>query len=181
MMPRFGPEWRRNTAQSAGESVSAFSAEITIADEIVTANCRNSSPDRPGMKAIGMKTERSTSVIAMIGAVICVIASFAASGGDISGFSSMTRSTFSTTTIASSTTRPIATTIASNETVLAEKPSDVMIAKAPIRLTGTATVGMMVARTEPRKRNTTRTTRTNASASVFNTSCTVSRTKLVLS
>ena len=55
-------------AQSAGERVSALMAEITIATEIVTANCRNSTPERPGMKATGTKTESSTSVMAMIGA-----------------------------------------------------------------------------------------------------------------
>ena len=40
----------------------------------------------------------------------------------------------------------------------------------PIKLTGTASVGMSVARTLPRKRNTTSTTRMKASTSVFCTS-----------
>ena len=48
MMPRRGPVWRRNTAQSAGDNVSAFSAEMTIAALIVTANWRNSVPEIPG-------------------------------------------------------------------------------------------------------------------------------------
>ena len=74
----------------------------------------------PGMKAIGTNTERRTNVIAMIGAVISAIAFFVASAGDRFGSSSMTRSTFSTTTIASSTRMPIASTIASSEIVLAE-------------------------------------------------------------
>ena len=74
----------------------------------------------PGMKAIGTNTERRTKVIAMIGAVISVIAFFVASAGDKSGSSSITRSTFSTTTIASSTRMPIASTIASSDIVLAE-------------------------------------------------------------
>ncbi len=121
MTPRFLPRCgRRNTPHSAGESVSAFSAEITIAAMMVTANCRNSSPVRPGMKATGTNTESSTSEIATIGAVIWVIAFFAASRGGRSGSSSITRSTFSTTTIASSTTMPMASTRASSETVLAE-------------------------------------------------------------
>ena len=120
MMPRRGPVWRRNTAHSAGDSVSAFNAEITIAALIVTANWRNSVPEIPGMKAIGTNTDNSTSVIAMIGAVICAIAFLVASAGDRSGSSSITRSTFSTTTMASSTTMPIASTIASSDTVLAE-------------------------------------------------------------
>ena len=118
--PRRGPRWRRNTAHSAGDRVSAFSAEISIATLIVTANCRNNSPEMPGMKATGTNTDSSTSVIATIGAVISAIAFLVASAGERPGSSSMTRSTFSTTTIASSTRMPIASTIASSETVLAE-------------------------------------------------------------
>ena len=49
----------------------------------------------------------------------------------------------------------------------------------PIRLTGTATVGMMVARMLPRNRKTTSTTSTKASASVLITSRIVSLTKVV--
>src|ERR1700761_477049 len=104
----------------SGDKVSAFSAEITMAALIVTANCRNSVPEMPGMKAIGTNTENRTRVIAMIGAVIWVIAFLVASWGDRFGSSSMTRSTFSTTTIASSTRIPIASTIASKDIVLAE-------------------------------------------------------------
>ncbi len=123
MMPRCAPPWRRNTPHSAGDSVSAFSAEISMATQIVTANCWNSTPDSPGMKAIGTNTDSSTRVMAMIGPVICVIASRVASRGGMSGCSPITRSTFSTTTMASSTTMPIASTSASSETVLAENPS----------------------------------------------------------
>ena len=119
-MPRRFPVWRRKSAQSAGERVSALTAEISIATLIVTANWRNSVPEMPGMKPIGTKTESSTSEMAMIGAVICAIAFFVACCGVSSGSSSITRSTFSTTTIASSTTMPMASTMASKETVLAE-------------------------------------------------------------
>ncbi len=119
-MPRRRPVRRRNTAHRAGDSVSALNAEISIAAMIVTANCWNSTPEIPAMKPTGPKTESSTSVMAMIGAVTCVIAFLAASAGESSGSSSITRSTFSTTTIASSTTIPMASTIASSETVLAE-------------------------------------------------------------
>ena len=72
------------------------------------------------MKATGTKTDSSTSVMAMIGAVISPIACLRRLGGRQLGSSSITRSTFSTTTIASSTTMPIASTSASSETVLAE-------------------------------------------------------------
>ena len=62
------------------------------------------------------------------------------------------RSTFSTTTIASSTTMPIASTTASNDTVLAEYPIAFSTMKVPIKLTGTAKVGISVARKLPRNR-----------------------------
>ena len=110
MIPRRGPLWRKKMPQSAGDRVSAFKAEISMATEIVTANWRNSWPDTPGMKAIGTNTDSKTSEMATIGAVISLIAFFVASRGVRSGSSSMTRSTFSTTTIASSTTMPMAST-----------------------------------------------------------------------
>ena len=105
---------------SAGDSVSALTAEMSTAALIVTANWRNSSPEMPAMKAIGTNTDSRTKVMPIIGAVTCAIAFFVASAGDRSGSSSITRSTFSTTTIASSTTMPTASTSASSETVLAE-------------------------------------------------------------
>ena len=112
--PRFS-----STAQSAGLRVSALIAEISIETDTATANWRNSWPLMPGMKATGTNTESSTSVIAMIGAVISPIAFLVASWTESSGSSSITRSTFSMTTIASSTTMPIASTSASSDTVLA--------------------------------------------------------------
>jgi hypothetical protein len=141
-----------------------------MATLMVTANWRKSWPETPGMKAIGTKTESSTSEMAMIGPVIWAIAFLVASLGVRWGSSSITRSTFSTTTMASSTTMPTASTRASRETVLAEKPSTSSTAMVPMMLTGTATAGMMVARRLPRKTKTTRTTRTKASTSVFITS-----------
>ncbi len=133
------------------------------------------------MKPIGTNTESSTSEIAITGPVICRIAFLVASAGERNGSSSITRSTFSTTTIASSTTTPTASTSASNDTVFALNPSARRTAKVPIRLTGTATVGMMVARMLPRNRNTTSTTRMNASISVRCTSLMVSLTNVELS
>ena len=76
---------------------------------------------------------------------------------------------------------PIASTSASSETVLAEKPSASITAKVPISDTGTAISGISVARTLPRNRKTTITTRTNASISVCTTSLMLSLTKIVVS
>src|SRR6476646_11058024 len=99
--PRLGPWWgRSNTAQSAGESVSALIADRNIDTATVTANWRNNSPEMPGMNATGTNTDSSTRVIAMIGATIWLIASMVASAGVISGCASIMASTASTTTIA---------------------------------------------------------------------------------
>jgi hypothetical protein len=84
--------------------------------------------------------------------------------------SRMSRSTFSSTTIASSTTMPTARTIANRVSVLIEKPSMYSPAKVPMSDTGTAIIGMRVARQLCRKMNTTSSTRTAASASVTTTS-----------
>ena len=60
--------------------------------------------------------------------------------------SRITRSTFSTTTMASSTNNPIANTMANIVSMLMEKPAAANTAKVPSRTTGTAIVGMIVAR-----------------------------------
>ena len=79
----------------------------------------------------------------------------------------MLRSTFSTTTIASSTTMPIASTRPNSVSVLSEKPSADMTAKVPISDTGMAMIGMIAVRQLCRKTMTTSTTRPTASNSVL--------------
>ncbi len=88
------------------------------------------------------------------------------------GFSpaSMLRSTFSTTTMASSTTMPMASTRPKSVSVLIEKPSSSRNAKVPTIDTGTASSGMIEARQVCRKTMTTSTTSRIASNSVFTTS-----------
>ena len=170
---------RRISAQSAGDSDSALTAEISIDTETTTANCWKSWPVMPGMKPTGTKTESSTSVMARIGAVILAMARLVASATETSGSCSSSCSTASTTTMASSTTMPMASTTAKSETVFAVKPSASSAAKVPTSATGTAIVGTSVARRLPRKRKTTRTTSTKASSSVWITSDTVSLTNFV--
>src|SRR5712691_3838038 len=65
------------------------------------------------------------------------------------------RSTFSTTTIASSTTRPTESTIARIVRRFRLNPNAIMTTPAPIRETGMATSGTSAVRIEPRNRNTT--------------------------
>ncbi|MNI96157.1 hypothetical protein D3C73_1545540 [compost metagenome] len=80
--------------------------------------------------------------------------------------SSMFRSTFSTTTMASSTTIPMASTRPNSDRALSEKPNRCITAKVPISETGTATNGMIEARQVCRNRITTSTTRISASKRV---------------
>src|SRR5215213_8242848 len=98
----------------------------------------------PAMNAVGTNTAHKTNAIAITGAVTSSIAFRDASLGD--NPSANQRSTFSTTTIASSTTIPIASTSPNNERLLSEKPSSASTANVPISDTGTAIMGISVAR-----------------------------------
>ena len=64
----------------------------------------------------------------------------------------MRRYIFSSITMASSTTNPIARTSASSVSRLTEKPSMFKTMKLAIMETGTVTAGTSVARTLPKKR-----------------------------
>jgi hypothetical protein len=81
----------------------------------------------------------------------------------------MLRSTFSTTTIASSTTMPMARTKPNSDRLLSENPNAAMKKNVPMSDTGIATIGMTAARQVWRNRMTTRTTRMIASAMVSTT------------
>jgi len=96
-------------------------------------------------------------------------------------FSAMSRSTFSSTTMASSTTMPMAITMAKRVRVLMPKPKSQRPAKVPMSDTGTAMIGMSVARQLPRNRKTTRTTSSPASNRVCSTSRMEAATKSVVS
>ncbi|MNS43217.1 hypothetical protein D3C72_756130 [compost metagenome] len=95
------------------------------------------------MNAIGMNTATNTRVMPMIAPVICFIALRVASLGDRPSVA-MIRSTFSTTTIASSTRMPMASTMPNMVSTLIEKPRASMVAKVPISATGTTSVGISV-------------------------------------
>ncbi len=91
----------------------------------------------------------------------------------------MFRSTFSTTTMASSTTMPIASTSPNSDRVLIENPKPSITAKVPTREIGTATSGMIDARQVWRNRTTVMATSRIAMKSVFTTSRIESRTLIV--
>ena len=78
----------------------------------------------------------------------------------------MFRSTFSTTTMASSTTMPMASTRPNRDKLFNENPNSAIAANVPTSDTGTAMSGMMDARHVCRNSTTTNTTSRMASTNV---------------
>ncbi len=101
-----------------GDRVSATMPEMITAPASEKANSENSVPVRPPTKPMGANTASSVMVIAMIGPPSSRAPLSDASIGDMP--SSMCRWMFSTTMMASSTTSPIASTIASSVSRLIE-------------------------------------------------------------
>jgi len=126
------------------------------------------------MKAVGTNTAVSTRAMATSAPPTSSMVRWAASLGVLP--SRRWRSTFSTTTMASSTTMPIARTSPNRDRLFSENPNAAMTAKVPISDTGMATIGITAARQLCRKIITTSTTRTSASNSVFSTSSMEART-----
>src|SRR5215475_2353203 len=122
-------------------------------------------PTDPGKNAIGTNTAINTRVIPTMAPVICDIALCVACFG-ASPSSAMVRSTFSTTTMASSTRMPTASTIPNMVSMLMENPASISVAQVPNNATGTTMVGMIVYRMFCRNRNITTKTRTTASTNV---------------
>ena len=151
---------RSSIAQSAGVSVSATMPDSTTAITSVTANCLNISPVTPPRNATGTKTAHSTSTMAISAPATCRMARSAASLAESPSLA-MRRSVFSMTTMASSTTMPIASTSANSVSTLMVNPSSRRPRNVPTTLTGTASIGMSVARQLCRKMNTTRVTRSH--------------------
>ena len=126
-----------------------------------------------------MNTEAITKDIAIMAPLISFIAFSVASTGnsllrDISTF------TASITTMASSTTIPIAITRAKSEIILSVMLNANIAMKLPKRDTGTAIIGMTADLQSPKNMNTTMATRMKASNSVCITfSILASRKRLI--
>jgi hypothetical protein len=95
-----------------------LNAEISVEAAMVTANWRKNWPVMPPMNMHGTNTADSTRAMAMTGPVTSSIARRAASRGGRP--CSSQRSTFSTTTMASSTTMPMASTSPNSDRLLSE-------------------------------------------------------------
>ncbi len=133
----------------------------------------------PPMKPTGTNTAQRMRPMATTGPETSSIALIVASFGSMP--CSRWCITASTTTIASSTTMPMARTRPSSDSTLIEKPSSGKKMKAPMSETGTVSSGISVARQFCRKMNTTITTSATASKSVATISLMPSSTGSVVS
>ena len=166
-------------AHIIGVVVSEMTSEIITAADRVTANSRNSRPTWPPMNSSGMKTATSDRLIDSTVKPTSRAPSRAALKRSMPA--SMWRCVFSSTTMASSTTKPVATVSAIKERLFRQKPSMYITPKVPSSETMVATAGMMVARTLRRKALTTSTTSTMDRIKVNSISCSEERMELVLS
>ncbi len=122
----------------------------------------------PPISPAGTKTAIKTSAMAISAPPTSSIVAWAASRGLRP--SESFRSMFSTTTMASSTTMPMASTSAKRVRVLIEKPAAASTAIEPTSATGIARIGISAARQVCRNTTITKTTRPSAISSVFSTS-----------
>src|SRR3984885_1853586 len=137
-------------------------------------------PVVPGKKDTGTNTEINTNDVAMTALVTSDMATEVAWCGSECSLL-MCRCTFSMTTMASSTTRPVASVMPNIVSELMEKPNALIKAKVPTSDTGMVMAGMIVARQSSRKKKITIITMTMASPSVCTTSRIESPKKVVVS
>ena len=156
-----------------GDRVMATKPEISTATASVKANSLNSTPESPETKPIGAYTTPKVIVMAIMGDSKRREEARAASRRDRP--SRRFRATFSTTTMASSTTSPTDSTTARIVSRLSEKPISDIAAIAPRIDMGMVRSGTAALRTEPMSAITTKPTRKTVSPSVRKISLTASR------
>jgi len=150
LTPRGWSCGRISSEHIIGVSVSATKAEISTAAAIATDSSRNRRPVLPSMKPTGRNTAASTAVVAITAKATWAVPRRAATSGGSPR--SARRCTFSSTTMASSTTSPMHSTRASRVIRLMVKPKAQSATNTVIRQTGTVTAGISAARKLPRNR-----------------------------
>ena len=136
--------------------VSDTTIEISTAIDSVSVNSLNNRPTSPPISNSGRNTATSDRLIESTVKPTSLAPRIAAWTRVLP--SSRWRVTFSNTTMASSTTKPVEIVSAISERLLRLKPSRYIAAKEPTIDTGTATLGTAEARTSRRNTNTTRMT-----------------------
>ena len=162
-------------AASAGTSDKATKEEIRTASANTKPNSRNNRPASDGRNEIGTKTEISTAVVAITAKNTWRVPSTADALRPSPSFCSLWA--FSSTTMASSTIRPVARTRASNVKRLIEKPANQMPPSTPISAIGMVVAGINVALNDRKNNRMVTITTTTVKIRVINTSCTDTRMK----
>jgi len=139
-----GLEFFRKRDASIGQSDRATMDDIVTDIASTKPNSRNSPPALPGRNDKGMNTAANTAVVVMTAKKTCRVPRTAAARGFKPAFLCLT--IFSRTTMASSTTIPVASRSASSVRMLIEKPASQIPATVPISATGIVIAGMRVAR-----------------------------------
>src|SRR6516162_9556881 len=170
---------RRNFAHIVGVVVSETTSDTAIATLSVTANSRNNRPTIPPISRSGMKTATKEMLIDSTVNPISAAPLNVASTTPMP--CSMYLVMFSNTTIASSTTKPVEMASAISDKLSRLYPSRYITPNVPTSESGTAMLGMIVARTVRRKTNTTRMTSTTEISSVRSMSLTDALTDVVRS
>ena len=152
---------------------------MITAPATTTPNSLNKRPTNPCKNMMGKNTTASVSEVDITAKKISFEPLIAASFGDIP--SSIFLKMFSVTTIPSSTTKPVAKTIASNVKILIENPARYMIKNAPINETGISINGRNAMSQSRKKRKIISTTNKKAMSNVSSTSVIEVLIKRVLS
>ena len=126
-------------AFNIGVSESDTKAEISTAAPMTTPNSRNNRPTNPSKKIIGKNTAAKVIEIEITAKKISFEPLIAASMGDMP--SSTFLKMFSVTTIPSSTTNPVANTMANSVKTLIENPHKYMMKNVAINDTGISISG----------------------------------------
>ena len=164
---------RSSSAHRVGVSVSETAVDMAMATATVTANSCSNCPTTPPISSNGMNTAISETEIDRMVKPTSPAPTNAASRGDRPA--SICRTTFSTMTIASSTTKPTAIDSAIRDRLSSENPSMNMAVKVPTIDSGTAMAGIAVAHTRRRNTRIVATTSAIVSSSVNCTSATLAR------
>src|SRR5271168_4185342 len=141
-------------AHIIGVVVSETTIEISTAIDSVTVNSLNNRPTSPPINSSGRNTATKDRLIESTVKPTSLAPAIAASTRVLP--CSRWRVTFSKTTMASSTTKPVEMVSAISDRLLRLKPSRYIAANEPMIDTGTATLGIAVALTLRRKTKTTR-------------------------
>ena len=164
---------------NTGVIVKETNAETKTAPATTTPNSLNKEPMKPCKNITGINTTANVMEVEITAKKISLLPSLAASFklNPSSNFLNI----FSVTTIPSSTTKPVANTMANKVSTLMEKPARYIMKKVAIKEIGMSMSGLIAINQFLKKKNITNTTSANEIKIVSFTSCKALRIFLVLS